>query len=161
MVIVRENFYWALKYIRYENAVRVLWIDALCIDQENIVDQVTWMAEIYRRAVRVVIWLGSEYLTLGGHKVGIMSDTMKALQHLSVPRKFKISTVPRSEDVGYKTATRLFPIQLTRAGKIVYNFFLTRLQNTNKDKYKSKTVSRVDNLFQKTQLVLTKDFLHS
>ncbi|KAF1927272.1 uncharacterized protein M421DRAFT_421663 [Didymella exigua CBS 183.55] len=38
-----------------------LWIDALCIDQSNVVEknhQVSQMGEIYRNAVRVIVWLG-------------------------------------------------------------------------------------------------------
>lgn len=40
---------------------RVLWIDALCIDQKNLPEkshQIGRMAEIYRRATEVMIWLG-------------------------------------------------------------------------------------------------------
>jgi hypothetical protein len=39
------------------------WIDALCVDQENIFErnsQVAKMAEIYKRAYSVVVWLGKE-----------------------------------------------------------------------------------------------------
>lgn len=35
-VDVRENLWWALWHIRFEQGVRVMWIDALCIDQENL-----------------------------------------------------------------------------------------------------------------------------
>lgn len=41
---------------------RVLWIDAICIDQNNIseqTDQVRHMKHIYTSADRVLIWLGS------------------------------------------------------------------------------------------------------
>lgn len=32
---VRENLWWALWNLRDEKDVRILWIDALCIDQDN------------------------------------------------------------------------------------------------------------------------------
>lgn len=35
-VSVRENLWWALWYLRQADKVRVMWIDALCIDQNNL-----------------------------------------------------------------------------------------------------------------------------
>jgi hypothetical protein len=126
-IFVRENLYWALQYLRYEKVVRVLWIDALCIDQENVVErnhQVTWMGEIYKRAARVVIWLGlRKQLGSKERADGIMLDTVKALQHLSVPRKSKLSTLAGTEDIGFSFATESFPSQLTRACRTVYDLF--------------------------------------
>jgi hypothetical protein len=34
-VPVRENLWWALWYLRYEERERVVWIDALCINQND------------------------------------------------------------------------------------------------------------------------------
>ncbi|KAJ5649194.1 uncharacterized protein N7484_002917 [Penicillium longicatenatum] len=60
-VLVRENLSWALRYLRDEKSCRVLWVDAICIDQDNIAEksmQVQNMTEIYRSASSVLIWLG-------------------------------------------------------------------------------------------------------
>jgi hypothetical protein len=60
-VQVQKNLYWALQHLRLPTSSRILWIDALCINQKNIAErnhQVTWMGEIYMRAERVVVWLG-------------------------------------------------------------------------------------------------------
>jgi hypothetical protein len=60
---VRENLWWALYYLRDEETERVLWIDALCIHQENEGErnhQVQLMGQIYADAWRVVAWLGRE-----------------------------------------------------------------------------------------------------
>ncbi|ETS81768.1 hypothetical protein PFICI_06770 [Pestalotiopsis fici W106-1] len=60
---VTQNLYIALKHLRLGDRVRVLWIDALCIDQENNEEksaQVAIMADIYQCASRVVAWLGPE-----------------------------------------------------------------------------------------------------
>lgn len=60
-VLVRENLSWALRYLRDEKSPRVLWVDAICIDQDNIAEksmQVQNMTEIYRSASSVLIWLG-------------------------------------------------------------------------------------------------------
>jgi hypothetical protein len=46
---------------------RILWVDAVCIDQQNDDEkahQVASMASIYARANRVIVWLGDD--TYGG-----------------------------------------------------------------------------------------------
>lgn len=53
----------ALKYLRRTDGPRILWIDALCINQQDDVEkgvQVTMTGDIYRNATRVVVWLGPE-----------------------------------------------------------------------------------------------------
>ncbi|RYP71140.1 hypothetical protein DL769_004751 [Monosporascus sp. CRB-8-3] len=51
----------ALRHLRYVDKPRTMWIDALCINQNDLKErstQVLHMGEIYQLAVRVVIWLG-------------------------------------------------------------------------------------------------------
>ena len=51
----------ALRALRYQDKDRYLWIDQICIDQNNKLEknhQVEMMAEIYGRASKVCIWLG-------------------------------------------------------------------------------------------------------
>lgn len=58
---VRENLRCALQHLRSETTVRTLWIDAICINQEDEVEksrQVAHMGSIYELADRVVIWFG-------------------------------------------------------------------------------------------------------
>jgi hypothetical protein len=60
-VDIRENLYRALVQLRSTTATRLLWIDALCIDQCNqaeVGDQVAKMGAIYAGANRVIVWLG-------------------------------------------------------------------------------------------------------
>ena len=60
---ITRNLAEALRYLRYEDRPRVLWIDAICVDQDNTAErghQVLRMADIYRHASRVIIWLGPE-----------------------------------------------------------------------------------------------------
>jgi hypothetical protein len=59
---VRENLWLALQHLRLESESRVLWIDAICINQLNIDErnhQVAQMAQIYQEATTVVVWLGA------------------------------------------------------------------------------------------------------
>lgn len=58
---VREQLALALKYLRYPDRSRTLWIDAICINQDDSSErnhQVQLMSRIYTRAEEVSIWLG-------------------------------------------------------------------------------------------------------
>ncbi|KAK4161022.1 heterokaryon incompatibility protein-domain-containing protein [Cladorrhinum sp. PSN259] len=60
---VTEHLDSALRHLRYPDTARTLWIDAICIDQNNLEErnsQVANMASVYKLAVRVVVWLGPE-----------------------------------------------------------------------------------------------------
>lgn len=58
-----ENLESALRHLRYRDKPRVLWIDAICINQNNIAErnaQVQQMDLIYKGSQRVIVWLGPE-----------------------------------------------------------------------------------------------------
>lgn len=51
----------ALHYLRLKTEERVMWIDAICINQQDTPErsaQVSFMSEIYAHARRVVVWIG-------------------------------------------------------------------------------------------------------
>ncbi|KAF4875398.1 Heterokaryon incompatibility protein 6, OR allele [Colletotrichum siamense] len=57
---VTKNLYSALEHLRHKEN-RILWIDAICIDQTNLQErghQVGQMSDIYRQADQVLVWLG-------------------------------------------------------------------------------------------------------
>ncbi|KUI61032.1 Heterokaryon incompatibility protein 6, OR allele [Cytospora mali] len=59
---VTENLYTALQYLRLPYQDRLLWIDAICINQDDNEErghQVGQMRLVYKRAEHVLIWLGS------------------------------------------------------------------------------------------------------
>lgn len=61
VVEVRQNLWDALLELRLEKDIRTLWIDAICINQDDISErnhQVTQMGTIYKNSVRCVAWLG-------------------------------------------------------------------------------------------------------
>lgn len=63
VVTVTKNLAEALVYLRHYEIPRVMWIDALCINQGDMRErslQVARMSDIYSRATRVNIWLGPE-----------------------------------------------------------------------------------------------------
>lgn len=58
---VPENLEVALRRLRLGDRYRILWVDAVCIDQVSSVEksrQVPMMSEIYGKAKRVCVWLG-------------------------------------------------------------------------------------------------------
>ena len=63
VVDVTPNLYTALCCLRHDYEQRVLWIDAICINQEDLKEkelQVQLMSLIYERAKEVIVWLGGE-----------------------------------------------------------------------------------------------------
>jgi len=63
---VRANLYSALQRFREKNQVCTIWVDAICINQENIPErsqQVQNMRRVYASASEAVIWLGDETKT--------------------------------------------------------------------------------------------------
>lgn len=58
---VTENLHAALRALRHDTEDRCLWIDAVCINQEDIPEknyEVLRMLHIYENAKRAVVWLG-------------------------------------------------------------------------------------------------------
>lgn len=58
---VTQDLALALRYLRSPQFSRTLWIDAICIDQENLEErghQVKRMGDVYHTARQVIIWLG-------------------------------------------------------------------------------------------------------
>lgn len=78
---VTENLHSALLHLRKPNEDVWLWVDALCIDQENHREkthQVGHMRRIYEKADHVLIWLG-----LGTRETSILMDAMAELHTLA------------------------------------------------------------------------------
>ena len=84
---VTSNLDTALRYLRHASAPRVLWIDAICIDQNDIPErnhQVGQMSRTYSSASKVLIWLGGpDEVVEVAMKAINMIYTMKAIYSLS------------------------------------------------------------------------------
>jgi hypothetical protein len=62
-LFIRKNLGSAIRDLRYPDKPRVIWVDAICINQSDINErnkQVPRMADIYPHARRVVVWLSSD-----------------------------------------------------------------------------------------------------
>jgi hypothetical protein len=65
--LIRTNLHDALWRLRLKDKPRNLWVDAICINQEDVMErnyQVSLMAFIYPRAKEVIVWLGDTSLPL-------------------------------------------------------------------------------------------------
>ncbi|PTB44715.1 hypothetical protein M441DRAFT_132363 [Trichoderma asperellum CBS 433.97] len=74
---VGNNLWWFLHHMRLRNQYINFWIDAICIDQSNVMErnhQVQIMRKIYSNAQSVSVWLG---------KVDTSSDSDVAMQWLA------------------------------------------------------------------------------
>ncbi|KUJ06501.1 HET-domain-containing protein [Mollisia scopiformis] len=61
--LVTVNLEVALRHLRRHQQPRILWIDAICINQNDIDErnvQVRHMGDVYKYASRVIAWLGEE-----------------------------------------------------------------------------------------------------
>ncbi|KAI1760275.1 heterokaryon incompatibility protein-domain-containing protein [Hypoxylon sp. FL1150] len=61
-ISITHSLHRALIHLRHETRIRVLWVDALCINQTNIQEreaQVSRIYNIYNHATRVVVWLNT------------------------------------------------------------------------------------------------------
>ncbi|TGJ84456.1 hypothetical protein E0Z10_g4336 [Xylaria hypoxylon] len=58
---ITENLECALRHLRHATVDRIVWVDAICINQTDIAErnhQVTLMKKIYSRCTRDLAWLG-------------------------------------------------------------------------------------------------------
>lgn len=62
-MLITQNAEEAIRRLRRQVGSRLLWIDAICIDQKNNDEkslQVSFMGDIYRCAEEVTVWLGQD-----------------------------------------------------------------------------------------------------
>ena len=96
---IRPNLESALQYLRYPDRSRMLWIDAICINQGDVLEteaQVKRMREIYQRASRVVLWLGPEQDS--------SSLAIRTLRHLGLQAEHSVDrwwASPDATEIGW------------------------------------------------------------
>lgn len=100
-VEITENLDCALRHLRYPDQHRMLWIDALCINQNNQSEsnsQVHLMGSIYESATEVLIWLGpnlnNRFTDLMRRISGGIEPASKAELMLLAPRLAQLGTSP-------------------------------------------------------------------
>ncbi|EOA81138.1 uncharacterized protein SETTUDRAFT_36012 [Exserohilum turcica Et28A] len=94
---ITNNLAQALHYLRDKSEPRVLWIDAITINQQDIVEkssQVQRMAEIYPMAERVIVWLGVD----DADSETIMKICTNLNEKVWVPFSGRMEMYPRTDD---------------------------------------------------------------
>lgn len=97
---ITTNLEAALQSLRYEDKERLLWIDAICINQRSISErnaEVRRMDLIYQRAEQVIVWLGRE--TEPGDTIGVGSALITAASTLTVKLLEMLSEAKEEWDV--------------------------------------------------------------
>ncbi|KAF4474320.1 Heterokaryon incompatibility protein 6, OR allele [Colletotrichum fructicola Nara gc5] len=75
-LFITDSLLDALQNLRRTEEDRILWVDAICIDQSNVEErghQVGWMGELYRRAEEVLCWLGDTEHNVS-HLLALLED---------------------------------------------------------------------------------------
>ncbi|KAK3339910.1 heterokaryon incompatibility protein-domain-containing protein [Lasiosphaeria hispida] len=89
---IAKNLYDALQRLQLADKDRIVWVDAICIDQSNKAEQghqVDHMGDIYKRAAQVIYWLGlptpSTKICLDA--LGMLQHELKAVSHVGWTRQ--------------------------------------------------------------------------
>ncbi|KAK4118543.1 hypothetical protein N657DRAFT_659552 [Parathielavia appendiculata] len=91
LLLVTSSLYTALRRLRRRDAVRVLWVDATCINQRDIPEknrQVRLMSRIYSQPSAVLIWLGDDTSGLDG-----LDECIKGALELLPPEHFEFEKI--------------------------------------------------------------------
>ena len=89
LFMVRDNLHRALLRLRNHSVERVLWVDAICINQEDDKEkegQIKHIATIYNQANRVIVWLGDA-----------TGDSNQAFEHIRIAAEDE-SRIPSSDE---------------------------------------------------------------
>ncbi|RSL57249.1 hypothetical protein CEP51_014271 [Fusarium floridanum] len=87
ILYITKSLHSALRHLRHRKDDRILWADAICIDQSNIMErghQVSQMGSIYKKASNVIVWLGPV-----SKDAGLLMSTLKSLQLKVSPQPFQ------------------------------------------------------------------------
>jgi hypothetical protein len=82
MFSAQRNLKSALHHLRYPDKVRILWVDALCINQSDNEEksaQVARMGDIYKNAEQTTVWLGEA----GDDNHEAIEECKRACQHFA------------------------------------------------------------------------------
>lgn len=89
---VTTNLEQALQAIRYQHAARILWADAICIDQSDLEEkghQVALMGQIDHDAKRVVVWLGCKHVK-PARILDILDESIEASKQCLANRDYNL-----------------------------------------------------------------------
>jgi hypothetical protein len=80
---VTRNLFDALQRLRLSTETRILWVDAICINQESVPErnhQIQLMRSIYENAACVLIYIGEPSVTQYDNGLSMMPQLLQAVQ---------------------------------------------------------------------------------
>ena len=83
VVSVTQNLHGALLPLRNPDQTRRVWIDALCINQNDLDERshrASFMRDIYSRAKHVVVWLGPDEAGRAALATSIINSTVDSMK---------------------------------------------------------------------------------
>jgi hypothetical protein len=98
-ITVRQNLHDALRTLRYTDRPRILWVDALCINQDDLKErsqQVAIMGSVYSRASGVLIWLGRD---TEQHSVAAFEEIRRCVDVYNLTAGKKYSRKPNDDEL--------------------------------------------------------------
>lgn len=90
-VLVPQNLIHALERLRRPHARRILWADAVCINQQDLDErgqQVSIMRPIFQSAERVLVWLGNDDARQAEEAFGAICDIVRSWRPANNKHKF-------------------------------------------------------------------------
>jgi hypothetical protein len=100
---VTTNLERALRHLRDRASERILWVDAICINQsdwEERLSQVKMMGSVYKKAVEVRIWLGSiSDVSVSTPNIQEELENYQS-RRVPIPRRSSYSFLSPEEDTG-------------------------------------------------------------
>ncbi|QIW97862.1 hypothetical protein AMS68_003380 [Peltaster fructicola] len=116
---ITRHLWQALRALRSRDRSVVVWVDAICINQENPLDkslQVQCMAQVYNEASEVRIWLGQLNTSLHASDVLLFYE----LSLLSHPWWKRLWVVQECAYAKTSPVVMLRPTELTTLGELVH-----------------------------------------
>lgn len=105
-LVITKTLHDAIVRIRHPKETRVLWADAICINQENVEErngQVQLMSQIYKQAAKVLIWVGNQHTHLTDTAFPLICQIVNSFNPKL--RDFKTATYRKSAE------TSVFPAE--------------------------------------------------
>lgn len=142
---IRVNLFNALRFLRYPNRPRVLWVDAICINQADdgphgeVSKQIPLMRRIYQQSTRTVAYFGRETTADGGahtlapfierlrrgkrrlesERPNIEPDNNNNAVCVPTADEFIRHGIPRPDEIGYRTLGSLLRSSWTKRAWVI------------------------------------------
>lgn len=100
---VTNSLFTALKQLRHADQPRILWADAICINQQDVpekIAQVRLMSRIYSQPTRILIWLGDDTEGLDG-----LEESIAEALRLLPPEEYDVNQVRIGSQKAFREAS--------------------------------------------------------